>query len=689
MEAAINRQNDQTPQTFTDYRKVLSTLVSDLKRLREFSKKLKLEKTIFLIDDVLERVQTNSFSVAVVGEFKRGKSTFINALLGRDILPADVLPCSATLNRVTYGVQPLVQIVFRDGREEEVAIDKLADYVTKLTPEAEETAANVKEAVVYYPVHYCQNNVDIIDTPGLNDEANMTEVTLSVLPQVDAAIMVVMAQSPFSDYEREFLETKLLTNDLGRIIFVVTGIDRYNNPGDAEKGVKYIKDRIQKLILDRAKEKYGEDSPYFEVYKKKIGEPKVFGLSAYQALEAKRIDDNAMLTQSRFREFEEALEKFLTQERGATFLQVPVNRAIGSSSEILATLKLQENALAMKQEEFRAAYDKSVADIKGLRDRSAEEMKRIDEASENVKRYVQPLIEQLEEALKQAAERTIVSVDIKPAELRNKKALTDKLGRLVSNAVEKAAQTQAEKIQSEIEQGLLQEVKRLEDFANSVDLVLQRIEMHFLSINAADTAKTTETGEDIVAAIAVVTGMGGVWAGFREAGVKGAALGAAGSIGTAFTAYTVAIMLGLPLAFPVFVAVTVLSMLTSRELVKVVFGSDRVEHFKENYKKAVLQEIEKQLRQNRIEPKVNEQISEIFFALKQKVRQEVDSLLDNTQNQLFELRAKRERDEALSENERGELHQMSAETQRIQNNAQRLSQQLIQQVNVSEVQGEE
>ncbi len=117
MTAAMS-QNDQTPQTFTDYRKIRSTLESDLKRLREFSKKLHLEKSIILIDDVLDRVQANSFAVAVVGEFKRGKSTFINALLGQEILPADVLPCSATLNRVTYGVQPLVKIVFRVGREE-------------------------------------------------------------------------------------------------------------------------------------------------------------------------------------------------------------------------------------------------------------------------------------------------------------------------------------------------------------------------------------------------------------------------------------------------------------------------------------------------------------------------------------------------------------------------------------------
>ncbi|NJO94311.1 MAG: hypothetical protein HC820_08155 [Hydrococcus sp. RM1_1_31] len=125
----------------------------------------------------------------------------------------------------------------------------------------------------------------------------MDEVTLSVLPQVDAAIMVVMAQAPFSESERDFLETKLLTNDLGRIIFVVTGIDRFNNPADVEKGVNYIRDRISKHVLQRAKEQYGDNSPEYEVYLKKIGTPKVFGLSAYQALQANNgnAEDNGML----------------------------------------------------------------------------------------------------------------------------------------------------------------------------------------------------------------------------------------------------------------------------------------------------------------------------------------------------------------------------------------------------------
>lgn len=309
-----------------DYKRALFALVIDLRQLRSFSEKLNIENSIQLLDDVLKRIENDSFSVAVVGEFKRGKSTFINALLGKEILPSDILPCSATLNRVTYGLNKLVKVIFKDGREQKIGIEQLDNYVTKLTPESEVTAVSVKEAVVYYPTHFCRNNIDIIDTPGLSDDENMTAVTLSVLPEVDAAVMVLMATSPFSESERDFLENKLLRNDLGRVIFVVTGIDYFNRPEDADRVLKSIEGRIKKHVIERVEQQFGKNSEQYKVYFRKLGKLKVFGLSAYQALQAKQNGDVALLTQSRFGEFEAALEKFLTQERGTIALQVPITQ---------------------------------------------------------------------------------------------------------------------------------------------------------------------------------------------------------------------------------------------------------------------------------------------------------------------------------------------------------------------------
>ena len=95
-----------------------------------------------------ELIRTRKFRVAVVGEFRRGKSTFVNALLGREILPTDALPTTATLNRITYGAVPKAYLCYRDGRREDVRIEELSRYVTKLTRESENAAAQIEEAVV-------------------------------------------------------------------------------------------------------------------------------------------------------------------------------------------------------------------------------------------------------------------------------------------------------------------------------------------------------------------------------------------------------------------------------------------------------------------------------------------------------------------------------------------------------------
>ena len=223
---------------FTGYKQTVIDMVGDLKKLSEHSKTMKLDGNASAIDEVVRRLSEDTFTVAVVGEFKRGKSTLINALLEKAVLPADVVPCTATLNRVMYSVTPFVRIEFFDGRTEDIGIDKLTEYVTKQTPESERTAKTVKMATVYYPINYCKNGVTIVDTPGLNDDEAMTSVTMSVLPTVDAAIMVMMAGSPFSQYECDFLENKIIASDLGRVMFVVTGIDLYDEEDEYQFGAQ-------------------------------------------------------------------------------------------------------------------------------------------------------------------------------------------------------------------------------------------------------------------------------------------------------------------------------------------------------------------------------------------------------------------------------------------------------------------
>ncbi|MGB2923871.1 MAG: hypothetical protein WBB82_01045, partial [Limnothrix sp.] len=507
---------------------------------------------------------------------------------------------------------------------------------------------------------------------------SMTRVTQSVLPEVDAAIMVMFAEAAFAETERRFLEKKLLDTDMGRIIFVLTGIDRCKSDEEIERVVKYSKDRIEKMVFSQARERYGADSPEYEVYRKKLGTPKIYALSAYEALEAKLSGDNPkLLAKSRFSEFETALEKFLTEESGATFLQVPINRIIASSAEVIKTLNVRENALMMDQGEFRVAYEKSVTEIQKLRDRNTTEMQLIDKASAEVKARINPLINELESQLQQSAIKIIDEIEIKPSELKNQKSLTENLGLKVAQAVEKTAKQQAEKIQEVINQGLLQEIDRLQNLAESMDSLLERIEMEFSTVEADTRSKSSTKNNKVGTSLLAVFG-GGAWEGYREVGLKGAAVGAVGSYGTAFAGAFVASMIGFPVTFPVIAILGVLSAFSGGWLTNRVFGSERVSNFKNSYKEGVCLEIEKKLQDNRVSQKVDAQITNLFRMLKEQIRLEVNSLLDDTQHTLTNLDRELHRNELMTEHKRQEFESIKRETNRILGHAQRMSEQLHQ-----------
>lgn len=158
--------------------------------------------------------------------------------------------------------------------------------------------------------------MDIIDTPGLNDDAVMTSVTLGVLPETDAAIYVILATSPFSETERDFLENKMMTSDLGRVIFVVNGMD-YIDEDEREELLEYIGKRIDSYVMSKAKKVYGEDSEEFRQYKRKIGKPRVVGISAKTGAEGQAEGDEALYQKSKFPELEQEIERLLTADRGA------------------------------------------------------------------------------------------------------------------------------------------------------------------------------------------------------------------------------------------------------------------------------------------------------------------------------------------------------------------------------------
>lgn len=620
----INQTGKSHLSPLLNYKQTVFKLSSILRKLREYSEKLNLEKSIQLTDDVLQRLEANSFSIAVVGEFKRGKSTLINALLGQEILPSDILPTTATLNRVTYGIRPFVKIHFKDNREEEIAIDQLTNYVTKLTIESETIAATVQEAVIYYPVHYCHNHVDIIDTPGLRDDENMNAVTLSILPHVDVAILVIMAQSPFSQSERAFLENDLLKEDLGRIIFVVTGIDLCNTPEEAEKIVKRVEERIKKYVFQNAQEQFGKESEEYKAYLSRIGQLKVFGLSAYQALQAKGSGNSNLLNQSKFPKFETALEKFLSEERGVIGLQVPINRVITSAKEILVTISNQLTELEAKKKKARLVYETAVA-----RANQEQEVIKVSQQRQTViEKLTQEIhlrLNQIEGELKQSASQVIDSTMLTNYDF-NQSVVMDRMlkcDRKLLEGLENHSRRLAGRIQIKLKRDLTNLEESLQPSANQINQLLNNTGIQFINM-ASSLKKSILEGKVAWRVASISTGGMGGW------------------------------------------------------LNQKFKGSEVVTIFKTNYKTAIFAEITKQLNLSPLSQQVYDSVVLILGDLKSQENPSEKLKLNETESFLAQKRIMLEREETLIDLQYQELNEMGTQTKNMLNGAHTLFEQLIQ-----------
>lgn len=670
---------------FINYKQTMTSITTDLKKLREYSEKLDLNGNINGIDEILKRMANDNFNVAIVGEFKRGKSTVINALLGKNILPVDVLPTTATLNKITYNVTPFVTVEYKDGRKEQIGIEELDNYVTKLTRESEERAKTIKEAVVYYPINYCKNGVTIIDTPGLNDDAAMTEVTMSVLPTIDAALMVIMAQAPFSESERDFLESKIITSDLGRVLFVVTGIDLLDEE-DVDRVLENIKRRIQEHVLKKAESVYGVDSREYQTYQRKLGNINLYGLSAKKALKAKVKGDVQMLEDSCFPTFEAALEKFLSEERGAITLSVPVSRIKTASMELVKAIQLRMSSMDMMASEFEKKYTAALGEIESVRKERSREFDTVNENADKAFAGLLPMIDSYWDTVEQAVSDAIDAYPISNSDLKkeNAAATAQALTNQVKNAVAKVSQTVSERIQNAINVALEGEAQRLAGFENYFFQATERIHGMFMPQRTSASGGDSVIG--VVANSLVGFGIGGVYVGFKEAGWKGALLGGATGVG-GMALGNIGVFgllmpaLAIPITWPVVIVgslvVGTLSLFSSKWVVDKTFSREKIETYKASFKAQVLEEIQRMKGENNFAETVRRQVDEAFGALKEKIRKETENILEDTQNQLTQIKVELAQQQVSGSKEKEQLDEMLESINQICVRAEELEQQLV------------
>jgi ribosome biogenesis GTPase A len=313
------------------YQNKKNQLVQCLQEISVISEELNASHQAQNIKEDIQRLKNETFNLVVVGEFSRGKSTFINAMLGKRILPSSASPTTAVISKIMYGKKPLYALHFRDENvqyldEEQfkdlkapkATIEETADQVEASARE-EAWIASIDYATVQYPLDFCRNNVEIIDTPGVNDiSKTRVEITYRFLNQADAAILLLSAKQVLSRSEIEFLKERILGNQIQNIFVVI-------NFKDAVDETKWCD------VIEFAREHLAENLHGVRL-------PDMFLVSSKQALlyRRKANGENLMpkalrnlpnsLEETGMPEFEEALRKFLFTEKGKAKLSKYVSR---------------------------------------------------------------------------------------------------------------------------------------------------------------------------------------------------------------------------------------------------------------------------------------------------------------------------------------------------------------------------
>lgn len=215
-----------------------------------------------LIDKIKYRIQEENLSLAVVGEFSSGKSTFINALLKDDLLKTSALVATAVATKITSGQDLAIEATLNGDKKGVIKTNSRATNISvpfldldNITPDRlihlltaqEDIAENVTDLKIYHPARFLQGGINIIDTPGTN-AVNLEhgKITRNVIENIaDVAVIIIPATTPLSQTLASFLDTTLRPF-LHRCVFVVTKMD-YIDKTERKSLLKNLRHRIKTI----------------------------------------------------------------------------------------------------------------------------------------------------------------------------------------------------------------------------------------------------------------------------------------------------------------------------------------------------------------------------------------------------------------------------------------------------------
>ena len=184
-----------------------------------------------LIDSCRTFARNDSINVAVLGRFKAGKSSFLNHLLGVNLLPVGAIPVTSVITEIGYGPTEQVRIQHVDGSSMTIGLEDIRDYVDEArNPENHKRVTLVQ---IELPSLAGLRGVRFIDTPGLESVlAHNTETSQAWLPNVGLALVAVAIDPPLSQSDIELIRD--LQRYTPHVSVLLTKVDLLDDPERTE-----------------------------------------------------------------------------------------------------------------------------------------------------------------------------------------------------------------------------------------------------------------------------------------------------------------------------------------------------------------------------------------------------------------------------------------------------------------------
>lgn len=316
-------------------------------------------------------IEKGIFNLLVLGEFKHGKSTLINALLGDDTLPARQTPTTAIITVLVKGDSPKVAIFEKEKENPRIVSLENFKNEFRLTHKDIETInqsgfINRFEQINYAQLEclhrICDNGVKIIDSPGLKENKSRTEVTTRWLEQSQGVIFVLNAKQLLNEDEKKCIDQFFGEGRLNHVFFVINYINLINSDE--------VND-IQEWAKQSLKEHFLNNDGQFD---EEFYTRRVFFINAKGALDARTNTplDQELLKESGVLALERELEQFLTSDEKLmaafnTDIQM-LKRIVEKSCQEIFTLKAAQNLDLENLQENQLEAEKRLKELEKQKD---------------------------------------------------------------------------------------------------------------------------------------------------------------------------------------------------------------------------------------------------------------------------------------------------------------------------------